>query len=299
MYAVATARGETRVAVNLMSGGRVRSDAAPAAHLRGGRAAGVAPGAHRSGSSGRFFVLLALLLFALEGLLYWRRQTGGRLGLPSRAGRSLGARPALRAPRACCVVALAKPTIPRWVDRLNVTVPAGHVGQREPGRARERVPLRRPVGGRDAAGRPGRRHRVRRGGGGGPAASRRPPSSIGPQAQVGGRGTNLAQALQLGAGHRAGRPGQPLRAAHRRPAERGQCARGGAGGQGRGRRHLLRAGPADLHAGSGRGVDGAAPGGEVRRAVPGQGGGVEPGRDAGATLAVPERRVPRLAGGAS
>ena len=30
---------------------------------------------------------------------------------------------------------------------------------------------------------------------------------------MGGRATNVAQALQLGAGHRAARPGQPLRAA--------------------------------------------------------------------------------------
>ena len=37
-------------------------------------------------------------------------------------------------------------------------------------------------------------------------------------------------------------------------------------------------------------------GGEVRRALPGQGGGVEPGRHAGAPVALPERGVPRLPG---
>ena len=43
------------------------------------------PGRDRGGE------LFTLLLFALEGFLYWRRQTGGRLGLP----RGLGDRWAL------------------------------------------------------------------------------------------------------------------------------------------------------------------------------------------------------------
>ncbi len=65
------------------------------------------------------FVLLAVVLLALEGLLYWRRQSGGRAVLPSGAGD----RWAL-AVRSALVVVLAltllRPTLPRWVDRQNV-----------------------------------------------------------------------------------------------------------------------------------------------------------------------------------
>ena len=66
-----------------------------------------------------FFVLLALVLFAVEGVLYWRRQAGGRFALPHGHGDrwSLGLRCALMA---VLVIALFKPTMPRWIDRLNV-----------------------------------------------------------------------------------------------------------------------------------------------------------------------------------
>ncbi|PYO56705.1 MAG: hypothetical protein DMD83_13055, partial [Candidatus Rokuibacteriota bacterium] len=66
-----------------------------------------------------YFVILAFLAFALEGLLYWRRQTGGRVALPRGLGDrwALGLRCALMA---VLLIALLKPTIPRLVDRLNV-----------------------------------------------------------------------------------------------------------------------------------------------------------------------------------
>ena len=54
-----------------------------------------------------------------EGLLYWRRQTGGGFGLPRALGDrwALGLRCALLA---MLLLSLTEPTIPRWADRLNV-----------------------------------------------------------------------------------------------------------------------------------------------------------------------------------
>jgi uncharacterized membrane protein len=143
-----------------------------------------------------FFVALALLLFALEGFLYWRRQTGGRLGLPRGLGDrwALGLRCALLA---VLLLALTKPTIPRWADRLNVTFlldmsdsvslaaresayrfAAQSVSAMQPGDQAGLV-----VFGEDAV----------------VDQPLRPTTKIErPQAQVAGRGTNLAQALQLG-----------------------------------------------------------------------------------------------------
>src|SRR5262249_1058264 len=59
------------------------------------------------------------VLLALEGVLYWRRQTGGRLALPPAMGDrwALGLRACLMA---LLVLTITKPTIPRMVDRLNV-----------------------------------------------------------------------------------------------------------------------------------------------------------------------------------
>ena len=93
VYTVGTARGETRVAVNLMSAEESDLTPRPLPDLRRGGAAGGAAGARSSGSCGRSSSLLALVLFAVEGVLYWRRQTGGRFALPyghwAIAGRSV------------------------------------------------------------------------------------------------------------------------------------------------------------------------------------------------------------------
>src|SRR5262249_56052669 len=73
----------------------------------------------------QLFVVIALALLVIEGLLYWRRQSAGRFVPPS----SLGDRWAL-AMRSALVVVLAltllKPTVPRWVDRLNVVFLLDH-----------------------------------------------------------------------------------------------------------------------------------------------------------------------------
>jgi len=90
VYAVVTGRGETRVAVNLMNADE--SDLTPQplpTFVEGARPE--SPPVLIQRELWPFFVGLALLLFAVEGFLYWRRQTGGRLGLP----RGLGDRWAL------------------------------------------------------------------------------------------------------------------------------------------------------------------------------------------------------------
>ncbi len=98
VYTVVTGRGETKVAVNLMNADE--SDLTPQpvpTFVEGARPE--SPPVLIQRELWPFFVMLALLLFALEGFLYWRRQTGGRLGLPRGPGRPVGARPALRAAR--------------------------------------------------------------------------------------------------------------------------------------------------------------------------------------------------------
>jgi len=195
IYAVVTGRGETRVAVNLMNSDEsdltpqplptfvesARPESAPVLIVR---------------ELWPFFVALALLLFAVEGFLYWRRQTAGRFGLPRGLGDrwALGLRCALLA---MLLLSLTKPTIPRWADRLNVTFlldvsdsvslaaresayrfAAQSVAGMQPGDQAAVV-----VFGEEAM----------------VDQPLRPTTRIErPQAQVGGRGTNIAQALQLG-----------------------------------------------------------------------------------------------------
>ena len=47
-------------------------------------------------------------------------RAAGRLGAAPRARRSLGARRCAARWSSCCSLALTRPTLPRWVDRLNV-----------------------------------------------------------------------------------------------------------------------------------------------------------------------------------
>jgi uncharacterized membrane protein len=118
IYTVVTSRGETRVAVNLMNA--EESDLTPTpvpAFVEGARP--VAPAVPIQRELWTYFALLALVVLAIEGLLYWRRQSGGRFSLPGAPGDrwALGLRCLLLA---VTLIALAKPTMPRWVDRLNV-----------------------------------------------------------------------------------------------------------------------------------------------------------------------------------
>jgi uncharacterized membrane protein len=118
VYTVVTSRGETRVAVNLMNA--EESDLTPRpvpAFVQGTRPESPAVPIQRE--LWPYFVVLALLTFALEGVLYWHRQSAGRFALPRTRGDrwALGLRCALMA---VLVIALFKPTVPRLVDRLNV-----------------------------------------------------------------------------------------------------------------------------------------------------------------------------------
>jgi Ca-activated chloride channel homolog len=117
VYTLATARGETRVAVNLNNAEESnlvpRPLPAPAAH---GPAAPPVPVQRELWP---LFVTVAVILLVAEGLLYWRRQSAGRLRLPASPGDrwSLALRSALVV--VLCLTML-RPTLPRWVDRMNV-----------------------------------------------------------------------------------------------------------------------------------------------------------------------------------
>jgi Ca-activated chloride channel family protein len=118
VYRILTVRGETRVAVNLMSADESNLTPRPLP----------APGAAGAAAATPVLVErelwplclgIAVLLLLVEGLLYWRRQTGGRLRPPAGRGDrwALALRGALLA---VLLLALLRPTLPRWVDRLNV-----------------------------------------------------------------------------------------------------------------------------------------------------------------------------------
>jgi len=118
VYTVVTSRGEARVAVNLTSA--EESDIAPRP---------IPTRSEAPSSDGTtvplqrelwgLFALLAAVLLLVEGFLYWRRQTAGRLVLPRGPGDrwALGLRCVLVV---FLLTALLRPVVPRWVDRLNV-----------------------------------------------------------------------------------------------------------------------------------------------------------------------------------
>lgn len=195
VYTLAWGRGQARVAVNLADA--EESDLAPRplpAPPPAPAAAAAAVPVQRE--LWQALVALALVLLLVEGLLYWRRQTGGTLRrLPAGAGDrlALGLRGALLAVLA---LTLLKPTVPRWVDRLNVMFLLDHsdsvsLAARERAwrfaaeavkhlRSGDRVGV--IVFGEEAA--------VDQ-----PLAARTALER--PRAEVAGRGTNLFQALQL------------------------------------------------------------------------------------------------------
>ncbi|MCI0547981.1 MAG: VWA domain-containing protein [Candidatus Rokubacteria bacterium] len=194
LYTLVTARGETKVAVNL--GNAEVSNLAPRpvpAHVEG--AAPEAAPVPIQRELWPYFVMLAIALFVIEALLYWRRQTAGRLGLPRGLGDrwALGLRCLLLA---ALVLALTRPTIPRWVDQLNVLYlldvsDSVSLAARENAYrfAAQSASAMRPgdqvgliVFGEDAMV---------------DQPLRAVPRLDRPQSKVAGRGTNLAQALQL------------------------------------------------------------------------------------------------------
>jgi Ca-activated chloride channel homolog len=194
VYRVITSRGETRVAVNIGSADESDLSVKPVPAFVEGARPEVAPVPVQR-ELWPYFVIFALAVFALEGFLYWRRQTGGRLVLPYTPGErwALGLRCVLLA---VLVVALARPTVPRWVDRLNVlflldvsdsvSLAAREDAFRFAAQAAQSLQPGDQAGlivfGEEAV----------------VDQPLKPSSKLDrPQVQVGGRGTNLAQALQL------------------------------------------------------------------------------------------------------
>ncbi len=197
VYRILTVRGETRVAVNLMNADESNLTPRPLP----------APGAAGAAAAAPVLVErelwppclgIAVLLLVVEGLLYWRRQTGGRLRPPAGRGDrwALALRGALLA---VLLLALLRPTLPRWVDRLNVVFlldesDSVSLAARE-GAYRFAAEAVRGKRGRDRAGLIvfGKEPLVDQ------SLSERGVLER-PKAQVGGRATNLFQAIELGLG---------------------------------------------------------------------------------------------------
>ncbi|MBI1726632.1 MAG: VWA domain-containing protein, partial [Candidatus Rokubacteria bacterium] len=194
VYTVATSRGETKVAVNLFTPDESELHPKPLPSYVEGARPDTAP-VPLVRELWQFAAALVVLLLAIEGFLYWRRQTAGRLGVPHNVGDrwALGVR--------CVVVvfvllALVRPAVPRWVDRLNVVFLLD-VSDSVSLAARESA-FRFAAQSAGGA-RPGDQAGVIVFGEEAVVAQ---PLRLGgkidrPQVQVGGRGTNLAQALQL------------------------------------------------------------------------------------------------------
>jgi len=118
VYRILTARGEMRVAVNLMNA--EESNLAPRPlPASGATGSGAASPVLVEREMWPWFVGIAVMLLVVEGLLYWRRQTAGQLRPPAGRGDrwALALRGALVA---VLLLALLRPTLPRWADRLNV-----------------------------------------------------------------------------------------------------------------------------------------------------------------------------------
>jgi uncharacterized membrane protein len=124
VYTVATGRGDMRVAVNLMDAEESNLEPRPLP-VPAEEAAPAAAPVPIQRELWPLFVAAALALLALEGALYWRRQTAGRFRMPGARGDrwALALRCLLLVVLAA---ALARPALPRWVDRLNVVFLLDH-----------------------------------------------------------------------------------------------------------------------------------------------------------------------------
>src|SRR3989475_6116632 len=91
VYTLSSARGETRVAVNLMDAEESNLQPRPLPASAAPAAAAPAPVPIQR-ELWPLFVLIAALLLAVGGLLYWRRQTPGRVRAPPGAGVPVGGR---------------------------------------------------------------------------------------------------------------------------------------------------------------------------------------------------------------
>jgi uncharacterized membrane protein len=117
IYSVITLKGKSQVAVNLMDEAESDLTPRPLPPIAGNANENQAVSVEKEIWPALIFLALALLL--IEGMLYWRRQSGGNvtLALDARDRWVLGLRSGLLLVLA---VSLFRPQIPRWVDRLNV-----------------------------------------------------------------------------------------------------------------------------------------------------------------------------------
>src|SRR5439155_18205354 len=193
IYTLATARGETRVAVNLMNAeeSNLAPHPLPASSGHGPAAAPVPV----QRELWPLLVIVGLLLLAGEGLLYWRRQSAGRLQLPFGPGDRWAL--ALRAALVVVLcLTLLRPTLPRWVDRMNVVFlldlsDSVSLASRERAyRFVAEAGKHMKSGDRNSVITFGDQAVVDQ-----PLANR--PAIERPKAQVDGRGTNIFQAIQL------------------------------------------------------------------------------------------------------
>ena len=194
LYTLSTARGDLRIAVNLMDADESNLEPRPLPQAQGTAESATMP-VPLQRDLWPLFVALAAVLLAAEGVLYWRRQSGGHWTLPAGAGDrwALGVRCALVVVLA---LTLTGPTLPRWVDRQNV-VYLLDVSDSVSLAARERAYrfVNESVRGMKTGDRNsvivfGEQAVVDQ-----PLSAR--PVVDRPKAQVSGRGTNIFQALQL------------------------------------------------------------------------------------------------------
>ena len=124
LYTLATSRGQMKVAVNLTDAEESNLTPRPLPKAPAGAVDASVPMAVQR-ELWQIFVMIAVALLVLEGLFYWRRQSAGRLVLPTGPGDrwALALRGALVV--VLCLT-LFRPTLPRWVDRINVVFLLDH-----------------------------------------------------------------------------------------------------------------------------------------------------------------------------
>ena len=193
IYTLAAGKAQMLIAANLMDS--QESDISPR-RLPASTASMLSNLAPVQQEYWQLLVALALLVLAIEALLYWRRQSGGELRFPGdlRDRATLGLRAAMMA--MLCTVYLG-PSFPQWVDRMNVIFLLDHSDSVNPGaRARSLQFVQEAV----RAGNAEDQHGIVVFGA--DAAVEKPlgvyPNVESPQKSVDSRGTNIFHALQLG-----------------------------------------------------------------------------------------------------
>jgi Ca-activated chloride channel family protein len=194
LYTLTTSKGEMHVAANLMDAEESDLTPRPLPAAPSGTQP-TAPTVPIQRELWPLFVIAAALVLLAEGLLYWRRQAGGRVRAPANATDrwALAFRGALLV---ILALTLLRPAIPRWVDRLNVAFLLD-LSDSVSLAARERAYRFAADAGKSMKSGDhqglivfGEQAVVDQ-----PVAPK--PTLDRPKAQVGGRGTNLFQAIQL------------------------------------------------------------------------------------------------------